>query len=169
MEKSYTHRTIDVMSLVILICNEKLLSPCPTKIKMNKRGFSQTWWINWHTLQSPNVPAKPGIIISDRANGRSRLPTILLPQSSNSTPAIKQKWLTLLYFPNSNFIQNGCFILLYPFKVHYLLTETMRYKCVNLYCHKSSSFLVSCLLRSLSIKIISQSSIPLCPSNIKWA
>ena len=42
MEKSFTHCTIDVMSLVILICNEKLLSSCPTKTNMNKRGFSQT-------------------------------------------------------------------------------------------------------------------------------
>ena len=40
MEKSFTHCTIDVMSLVILICNEKLLSSCPTKTNMNKRGFS---------------------------------------------------------------------------------------------------------------------------------
>ena len=42
MEKSVTHCTIDVMSLVILTYNEKLLSSCPTKINMNKRGFSQT-------------------------------------------------------------------------------------------------------------------------------
>ena len=40
MEKSFTHCTIDVMSLVILICNEKLLSSCLTKTNMNKRGFS---------------------------------------------------------------------------------------------------------------------------------
>ena len=40
--KNLTHGTIDVMSLVILICNEKLLSSCPTTINMNKRGFSQT-------------------------------------------------------------------------------------------------------------------------------
>ena len=37
----------------------------------------------------------------------------------------------------------------------------------SLYCQKSSFFLVSCLLRPLSIKVISQSSIPQCPSNIK--
>ena len=42
MEKSFTHCTIDVMSLVILICNEKLLSSCPTKTNINKRDFSQT-------------------------------------------------------------------------------------------------------------------------------
>ena len=42
MEKSFTHCTIDVMSLVILICNEKTLSSCPTKTNMNKRGFSST-------------------------------------------------------------------------------------------------------------------------------
>ena len=41
MEKSFTHCTIDVMSLVILIYNGKLLSACPTKTNMNKRGFSQ--------------------------------------------------------------------------------------------------------------------------------
>ena len=38
----------------------------------------------------------------------------------------------------------------------------------SLYCQKSSFVLVSCLLRPFSIKIISQSSIPQCPSNIKW-
>ena len=42
MEKSFTHCTIDVMSLVILISNERLFSPCPTKTNMIKRGFSQT-------------------------------------------------------------------------------------------------------------------------------
>ena len=42
MEKSFTHCTIDVMSLVILICNEKLLSLCPTKTSINKRDFYQT-------------------------------------------------------------------------------------------------------------------------------
>ena len=42
MEKSFTDCAIDVMSLVILRCNENLLSSCPTKINMNKRGFSQT-------------------------------------------------------------------------------------------------------------------------------
>ena len=42
MEKYFTHCTIDVMPLVILICNEKLLSSCPIKTNMNKRGFSQT-------------------------------------------------------------------------------------------------------------------------------
>ena len=41
-EKSFTHCTIDVMGLVILICNEKLLSSCPTKTNLNKRDFSQT-------------------------------------------------------------------------------------------------------------------------------
>ena len=41
MGESFTHSTVDVMSVVILICNEKLLS-CPTKTNMNKRGFSQT-------------------------------------------------------------------------------------------------------------------------------
>ena len=41
MEKSFTHCTIAVMSLVTLICNEKLLSPCPTIININKRDFSQ--------------------------------------------------------------------------------------------------------------------------------
>ena len=76
MGKSFTHCTIDVMTLVILICNEKLLLSCPTKINMNQRSFSQTWWINWDILQSPNVPAKQGLI-SDIANSRSRLPTIL--------------------------------------------------------------------------------------------
>ena len=40
--KSFTHCTTDVMSVVILICNEKLLSSCPTKTNMNKRGFSHT-------------------------------------------------------------------------------------------------------------------------------
>ena len=40
MEKSFAHFTIDVMSLVILICNEKLLTSRPTKTNMNKRGFS---------------------------------------------------------------------------------------------------------------------------------
>ena len=69
MEKYFTHCTIDIMSLVILICNEKLLSSCPTKINMNKRGFCDI-------LQSPNVPTKP-VIISDIANSRSRLPTTL--------------------------------------------------------------------------------------------
>ena len=38
--------TIDVMSLVTLICKENLLSSYPTKINMNNKGFSQTWWIN---------------------------------------------------------------------------------------------------------------------------
>ena len=42
MEKSFTHCTIDLMSLVILICNEKILSTCPTETDMNKRGYSQT-------------------------------------------------------------------------------------------------------------------------------
>ena len=42
MEKSFTHCTIDVMSLVILICDEKLFSACPTNIIMNRRGFPQT-------------------------------------------------------------------------------------------------------------------------------
>ena len=41
-EKSFTQCTIDVMSLVILICDEKLLSSCPTKTNINKRDFSQT-------------------------------------------------------------------------------------------------------------------------------
>ena len=41
-EKSFTHCTIDVMCLVILICNEKLLSSRPTKTNLNKRDFSQT-------------------------------------------------------------------------------------------------------------------------------
>ena len=145
METSFTHYTIDVMSLVILICNEKLFSSCPTKIKMNKRGFSQTWWINWDILQSPNIAAKPGII-SDIANSRSRLPTTLQPQSSGSTPAIKQKWLTLFYCPNSKFIQNDCFILLYQFKVHYSLIETMRYKCVKVTLRKKLFFCFSSFL-----------------------
>ena len=39
--KSFTHRTVDVMSVVILICNEKLLS-CLTKANMSKGGFSPT-------------------------------------------------------------------------------------------------------------------------------
>ena len=42
MEKSFTHFTIDVMSLVILICNETLHSSFPTKTNINKRDFSQT-------------------------------------------------------------------------------------------------------------------------------
>ena len=42
IEKSFTHCTIDVMPLVILVCNEKLLSSWPTKTNINKRGFSQT-------------------------------------------------------------------------------------------------------------------------------
>ena len=42
MEKYFTQCTIDVMSLVILICNEKLLSSGPTKSNINKRDFSQT-------------------------------------------------------------------------------------------------------------------------------
>ena len=41
MEKSLTHCTVDVMSLATFICNENLLSSCPTKTNMNKRGFSQ--------------------------------------------------------------------------------------------------------------------------------
>ena len=41
IEKSFTHCTIDGMSLVILICNEKHLSSCPNETNMNKRGFSQ--------------------------------------------------------------------------------------------------------------------------------
>ena len=39
MEKSFTHCTIDVVSIVIFICNEKLLSPCPTKANMTKEVF----------------------------------------------------------------------------------------------------------------------------------
>ena len=42
MVKSFAQCIIDVISLVILIFNEKLLSPCLTKININKRGFSQT-------------------------------------------------------------------------------------------------------------------------------
>ena len=43
MEKSFTHCTNDVVSLVKLVCNEKLLSSCPTKIIIHeKRGFYQT-------------------------------------------------------------------------------------------------------------------------------
>ena len=42
MEESFTHCTTDIMSLVLLICIEKLLSSCPTKTNMNIRGFSQT-------------------------------------------------------------------------------------------------------------------------------
>ena len=53
------------------------------------------------------------------------------------------------------------------FKVHYSLIETVRYKRVKLILPKKLFFLVSCLLRPLSIKIISQSLIPQCPSNIK--
>ena len=41
-EKSFTHCTIDVMFLVILICNEKLLSSCSTKTNINQRNFSKT-------------------------------------------------------------------------------------------------------------------------------
>ena len=40
MEKYFTHCTIDAMFLVILICNEKLLSSCPIKTNMNKRDFT---------------------------------------------------------------------------------------------------------------------------------
>ena len=76
MEKSFTHCTTDVMSLVILICNEKFLSSCHTKTNMNKRGFSKTLQINQDILQSSNVPAKPGII-SDIAKSRSGLPTVV--------------------------------------------------------------------------------------------
>ena len=39
--KSFTHCTVDVMSVVVQIYNEKLLS-CPTKTSIRKRGFSQT-------------------------------------------------------------------------------------------------------------------------------
>ena len=81
MGKSFTCCTIDVMSLVILICNEKLLSACPTNINLNKRNFSQTWSLNWEILQSPNVPAKLGII-SAIANSRSRFP-INLPADAD--------------------------------------------------------------------------------------
>ena len=144
MEKSLTQCSIDVTSLIIFIFNENLLWSSPTKINMNKRGFSQTWWINWDNLQSPNVPAKRGII-SDIANSRSRLPTTLQPQSSSLTPAVKQKWLTLFHCPNLKFIQNDCFILFYPFKVHYSLIETMRYKCDKLILPEKLFFLVSCL------------------------
>ena len=45
MKKYFTHCihcTINVMSLVILICNEKLLSSYPTKTNINERDFSQT-------------------------------------------------------------------------------------------------------------------------------
>ena len=42
IEKPFIHCPTDVMSLVILICNEKILSSCPTKINMNKGSFSQT-------------------------------------------------------------------------------------------------------------------------------
>ena len=42
MENSFTHCTIDVMPVVILICNEKLLSSCSIKTNMYKRDFSQT-------------------------------------------------------------------------------------------------------------------------------
>ena len=41
MEKSLTLCTISTMSLFILICNEKLISSCPTKINMDKIVFSQ--------------------------------------------------------------------------------------------------------------------------------
>ena len=40
MEKSFIHCAIDVVSLVILVPNEKLVSSCPTKINMNVRGSS---------------------------------------------------------------------------------------------------------------------------------
>ena len=40
MEKSFTRCTVDVMSVVILICNEKLLSPCPTKTNIDKLRHS---------------------------------------------------------------------------------------------------------------------------------
>ena len=154
MENSFTHCIIHVMPLVTLICNEKLLSSCPTKTIMNKRGFSQTKWINWDILQSPNVP-EVGFLQPCNHN-----------QVAQHQESIRS---SLFYCPNSKFIQNGCFILLYPFKVHYSLIETMRYKCVKLVLPKKLFFLVYCLLCPLSIKIISQSSITQCPSTIKWA
>ena len=40
MEKTFIHCTIAVVSLFILICDENLLSSCPIKINMNKKGFS---------------------------------------------------------------------------------------------------------------------------------
>ena len=46
IEKLFTHCAIDIVTFVILICNEKLLWSRPTKINMNKRNFSQTKWIN---------------------------------------------------------------------------------------------------------------------------
>ena len=76
MENSFTHCTIDLVTLVILICIEKLLSSYSTKINLNNGAFSQTWWINWNILQSPNGLAQPRII-SDIANSTSRLPTSL--------------------------------------------------------------------------------------------
>ena len=69
---------------------------------------------------------------------------------------------------NLKFIQNDSFIMFHPFKVHYSLNETMWYKCVKLILPKKLFFLVSFLPRPLSIKPISQSSIPKCLSNIKW-
>ena len=56
-----------------------------------------------------------------------------------------------ILLPSSKVTQNGCFILLYSFKFHYLLIENMRYKCFKLILPKKAFFLVSCLLCPLSI------------------
>ena len=144
MEKSFTHCFIDVISLVILICNKKLLSSCPTKINMSKWDFSQTYWLNWDILQSPNVLAKPRST-SDIANSRSRFPTTPEPQSNGSTPVTKQKWLTLFFAPAKNLSKlDASFCYIHSRST----THSLRPCGTNvsgLYCQKSfffSSFLL---------------------------
>ena len=62
MEKYLTQCTINVMYLLTMICYEKLLSSCASKIIMKKEAFLK------HN------------IISGIANSRSRLSTTLQPQ-----------------------------------------------------------------------------------------
>ena len=42
LEKTFINCIIDVVSLVTLIWNERVLSTCLIKISINKKGFSQT-------------------------------------------------------------------------------------------------------------------------------
>ena len=146
IETSFIHCTINVVSLVILICNEKGLSSCATKINMNKRGFSQTWQINLDILQSCSSWTRNYIWYSQQQK-----------YSRNHNQVAQQQQRN----------RSGLHMAASFSYIHSMSTADLLRQCgTNV---SSLYFLVSCLLHPLYFKIISQLSKPQCPSNIYWA
>ena len=151
IETCFIHCTINVVSLVILIWNEKGLSSCATKINMNKRGFSQTWQINLDILQSCSSWTRNYLWYRQQQKySRNHNQVAQQQQRNRGGLRMAASFSYIRSMSTTGYWDN---------------VVQMCQACIA----KKTFFLVSCLLHPFYFKIISQLSKPQCPSKINWA